>query len=70
VSHVILAAFDPLAVLMTIVGLGGLIFFHELGHFIACRLTGTRVEAFSVGFGKEIFGWTPVPLGCGMSDVE
>lgn len=54
----ILAAFDPLAVVMTVVGLGGLIFFHELGHFLACRLTGTRVEAFSVGFGREIFGWT------------
>lgn len=53
-----LAAFDPLGVLMTVVGLGGLIFFHELGHFLACRLTGTRVEAFSVGFGREIFGWT------------
>jgi regulator of sigma E protease len=53
-----LAALDPFGVLMTIVGLGGLIFFHELGHFLACRLTGTRVEAFSIGFGKEIFGWT------------
>jgi regulator of sigma E protease len=53
-----LAALDPLGVAMTVVGLGGLIFFHELGHFIACRLTGTRVEAFSIGFGREIFGWT------------
>ena len=57
-AHVMLAALDPLAILMTIVGLGGLIFFHELGHFLACRLTGTRVEAFSIGFGKEVFGWT------------
>ncbi|MGQ0614275.1 MAG: RIP metalloprotease RseP [Planctomycetaceae bacterium] len=53
----LLAAFDPLAALMVLLGLGGLIFFHELGHFIACRLTGTRVEAFSVGFGPKIFGW-------------
>jgi len=58
VAHVMLAALDPIAILMTIVGLGGLIFFHELGHFLACRLTGTRVEAFSIGFGKEILGWT------------
>ncbi|HEX5136829.1 MAG TPA: RIP metalloprotease RseP [Planctomycetota bacterium] len=57
-AHLMLAAFDPLGVLMTIIGLGGLIFFHELGHFLACRLTGTRVEAFSIGFGREIFGWT------------
>ncbi len=57
-APVMLAALDPLGVIMTIVGLGGLIFFHELGHFLACRLTGTRVEAFSIGFGKEILGWT------------
>ncbi|MDH3591203.1 MAG: RIP metalloprotease RseP [Planctomycetota bacterium] len=57
-SHLILAALDPLGVIMTVIGLGALIFFHELGHFLACRLTGTRVEAFSVGFGPEIFGWT------------
>jgi regulator of sigma E protease len=56
-----LAAVDLLAVVMTVVGLGGLIFFHELGHFLACRLTGTRVEAFSVGFGKEIIGWQRGP---------
>jgi len=58
VAPMMLAAFEPLGALMTIVGLGGLIFFHELGHFLACRLTGTRVEAFSIGFGREIFGWT------------
>ena len=52
---------DALGTIMTVVGLGALIFFHELGHFIACLLTGTRVEAFSVGFGKEIFGWTRGP---------
>ncbi|MHC4973401.1 MAG: RIP metalloprotease RseP [Planctomycetota bacterium] len=57
----ILAEIDLWAVVMTIVGLGGLIFFHELGHFIACRLTGTRVEAFSIGFGKEIVGWQRGP---------
>ena len=56
-----LAEIDPWAVIMTIVGLGGLIFFHELGHFLACRLTGTRVEAFSIGFGKEIVGWQRGP---------
>lgn len=35
--------------------LGVLIFIHELGHFIACRLLGVRVEKFSIGFGPEIF---------------
>jgi regulator of sigma E protease len=30
-----------------------LIFFHELGHFIAARFFGVRVEVFSIGFGKR-----------------
>ena len=32
-----------------------LIFFHELGHFIAARYFGVRVEVFSIGFGKKIY---------------
>ena len=31
-----------------------LIFFHELGHFIAARFFGVKVEVFSIGFGKRI----------------
>ncbi len=34
-----------------------LVFFHELGHYWAARRNGVRVEAFSIGFGPEIFGW-------------
>jgi regulator of sigma E protease len=34
------------------------VFFHELGHFAAARLCGVKVEAFSIGFGREIFGFT------------
>ncbi len=33
------------------------VFFHELGHFLVARWFGVTVEVFSVGFGKEIFGW-------------
>lgn len=33
-----------------------LIFFHELGHFLAARLFGVRVEVFSIGFGGRLFG--------------
>jgi len=32
-----------------------LIFFHELGHFLAARFFGVHVEVFSIGFGKKIF---------------
>lgn len=35
-----------------------LVFFHELGHFIFARLAGVQVLVFSVGFGREIFGYT------------
>ena len=34
-----------------------LVFFHELGHYLAARACNVRVEIFSVGFGREIFGW-------------
>lgn len=34
-----------------------LVFVHEWGHYIVARLCGVRVEVFSIGFGKEIFGW-------------
>lgn len=35
-----------------------LVFVHEWGHYIIARLCGVKVETFSIGFGKEIFGWT------------
>ncbi|GIX11687.1 RIP metalloprotease RseP [Elioraea sp.] len=38
--------------------LGVLIFFHELGHYLAARSVGVHVETFSIGFGREILGWT------------
>lgn len=31
---------------------------HEFGHFIVARRCGVRVEAFSIGFGRELFGFT------------
>lgn len=38
--------------------LGPLVVIHELGHYLAGRLFGVKVDAFSVGFGKELAGWT------------
>jgi regulator of sigma E protease len=46
-----------LSIIPTLLVLGILILIHELGHFIACRLTKVRVEKFSIGFGPEIFHW-------------
>ncbi|HTO42296.1 MAG TPA: RIP metalloprotease RseP [Rhizomicrobium sp.] len=34
------------------------VFFHELGHFLVARWCGVAVETFSIGFGREIVGWT------------
>lgn len=41
-----------------LVVLGVLVFVHEWGHYIVARMCGVKVDVFSVGFGKEIFGWT------------
>lgn len=38
--------------------LGPLVFFHELGHYLVARLFGIPAETFSIGFGREVFGWT------------
>ena len=38
--------------------LGVLVFFHELGHYLAARWRGVRVEVFSIGFGQAITSWT------------
>lgn len=35
-----------------------LVFVHELGHYLVARWCGVRVEVFSIGFGREIYGWT------------
>ncbi len=41
-----------------LVVLGVLVFVHELGHYIVAKLSGVSVEAFSIGFGKELWGFT------------
>lgn len=37
---------------------GGSIFVHELGHFLAAKWRGLKIEEFSIGFGPRLFGWT------------
>src|SRR5947207_3919978 len=34
------------------------VFFHELGHFLIARRCGVAVKVFSIGFGRELFGFT------------
>eukprot|EP00752_Nemacystus_decipiens_P000775 g775.t1 len=35
-----------------------LVFVHELGHYLVARWAGVRVDVFSIGFGREIWGFT------------
>lgn len=34
-----------------------IVFIHEFGHYIVAKWCGVKVEVFSIGFGKEAFGW-------------
>jgi len=47
-----------MGMLVSLLILSFLIFFHELGHFLAARLFGVRVERFSIGFGKVLISKT------------
>src|ERR1700691_5292180 len=38
-------------------GLGFVVFFHELGHFLAAKYCGVRVEQFALGFGNAAIAW-------------
>ena len=43
----------PFLLILTI-----LVFVHELGHYLAAIKNNVKVEVFSIGFGKELFGFT------------
>jgi regulator of sigma E protease len=51
-----------LGILITIVGflavIGPLVFVHEMGHYLAGRAFGVQADMFSIGMGRELFGWT------------
>ncbi len=62
----------PFQIVQVAIGISLLIFLHELGHFLAAKLAGVRVEAFSLGFGPVLFGFrrghthyrlSAIPLG-------
>src|SRR5439155_23790791 len=44
-------------ILLLIFGFGFVIFWHELGHFLAAKWAGVRVEQFAVGFGQALISW-------------
>lgn len=47
-----------MTVLSFLLVIGPLIFVHEYGHYIVGRWCGVKADVFSIGFGREIFGWT------------
>lgn len=47
-------AYSAVAIVLV---LGGLIFFHELGHFLAAKSFAVGVKTFSLGFGPRLFGF-------------
>ncbi|MGA0869240.1 MAG: site-2 protease family protein, partial [Planctomycetota bacterium] len=48
---------DLISLIGAALGIGFLIFIHELGHFLAARFAGVRVEVFSIGFGQRLCGF-------------
>src|ERR1700691_3096308 len=42
----------PFLVILSVV-----VFFHELGHYLVGRWCGVTIDAFSLGFGPELFAW-------------
>ncbi len=61
-----------LYLLITLIALSVLVFFHELGHYTVARLFGVKIERFSIGFGKVLarkqccnteWAFSAIPLG-------
>jgi regulator of sigma E protease len=59
-------------VIELLIVLGIMVLVHEFGHFAVAKLCGIRVEVFSIGFGKKLFGFkrgdteyqiSAIPLG-------
>jgi regulator of sigma E protease len=44
-------------IILALLGLGFLIFIHELGHYFMGRKVGMKVEVFSIGFGRPFHVW-------------
>ena len=63
----------PLYIVASLLVFTPIVFIHELGHFLVARWCGIKVDTFSIGFGKELFGFndrrgtrwriSAVPLG-------
>ena len=73
----LIAAFDPakfastaLSWVWVALGLGLVIFFHELGHFAVAKWCGVFVERFSIGFGPILWSFKRGDTEYALSAVE
>lgn len=48
---------QALYLILAALGLGLLVFIHELAHYWMARRVGMHVEAFSIGFGRPLLSW-------------
>jgi len=64
--------------LIAITGAGAIVFIHECGHFLFCKLFGIKTPTFSIGMGSPLFSFkvadtnfqvSPLPLG-GYVEIE
>ena len=53
-----MALLGTAGILLAILGIGFVIFIHELGHFLAAKWAGVRVERFSIGMGPVVWSRT------------
>lgn len=50
-------------ILLVVLGFGMMVFVHELGHFTVAKLCGIKVEAFSIGMGPILIGFSRTEKG-------
>ncbi len=49
--------YQLLYLILAIIGLGFLVFIHELGHYFVAKRCGMKIQVFSIGFGKPFYSW-------------
>ena len=54
---------DILYILLAVLLFGVLIFIHELGHYVAARLSHVRVLEFAIGMGPKLLKWRSKKTG-------
>ena len=51
-AYWLLSYIVPFLAVLTVI-----VFVHEMGHYLVARWNGVAIQTFSIGFGRELFGW-------------